>query len=70
MTDHLPPARENIAEVLGADPEAAAHHSHSGKIDPLTVAKVIRDLTRAHPLGMLALAFIAGAAYETGKRRR
>jgi hypothetical protein len=38
---------------------------------PVSLTVVIRDLTRAYPLAMLGLAFVAGAAYAgRGPKRR
>jgi hypothetical protein len=70
MSDEAPSPEgsQTIAQELGADPAAAAS-PHGGAIEPLSVASVVRDLTRQHPFAMLAMAFLAGAAY-VGRRRR
>jgi hypothetical protein len=71
MSDQTPSPEgsQTIAQELGADPAAAARPPHWGGIEPLTAARVLRDLTREHPFAMLAAAFVAGAAY-VGRRRR
>jgi hypothetical protein len=70
MNEQTPsPARHTIAQELGADPAAAAR-TPTGVVQPLSIATVIRHITRRHPLAMLCLAFVAGAAYAGGRRKR
>ena len=59
----------NIAQELGADTRSGKA-SPSGRLRPLTMPEVVRDLTLAHPFAMLGLAFIAGAAYAGRHRWR
>jgi hypothetical protein len=67
MNEQTPsPETHTIAQELGADPAAA--QAPPDAIHPLSIATVIRDLTRQHPFAMLGLAFVAGAAY-VGRRR-
>lgn len=69
MNEQAPSAEAHtIAQELGADPAAA--HTTPDAIQPLSIAAVLRDLTRQHPLTMLGVAFLAGAAYVGRRRRR
>jgi hypothetical protein len=63
------PAGQTIAQELGADPAPAVHRP-TGEVQPLSLGTVIRHLTQQHPFAMLGLAFIAGAAYAGGRRKR
>ena len=71
MSDQAPSAggSQTIAETLGADPAAAARSPLGGMTEPLDVGRIVRDLTRRHPIAMLAVAFVAGVAY-VGRRGR
>lgn len=70
MNEQMPsPEAHTIAQELGADP-AAATRAAPDAIRPVSLGVVIRDVTRQHPLAMLGLAFVAGAAYASGRRRR
>lgn len=66
-----PEAPANIAQQLGADPAAAAARAPvTGRVYPLSLSKIVSDLTRSHPFAMLGFAFILGAACVGGRRRR
>ncbi len=51
----------DVSRHLGEAIEAAKR--------PKTYVKLVEDLTRASPLTMLAIAFIAGAMFASGARR-
>jgi hypothetical protein len=58
----------NVAQELGADPSMGGQPA-TGRLHQLTLADAVRDLTKTYPLAMLGLAFLAGAAYVSGRRR-
>ena len=69
MNEQTPsPEARTIAQELGADPATA--HTMPDAIQPVSIAAVLRDVTRRHPRAMLGLAFVAGAAYVGRRRRR
>jgi hypothetical protein len=69
MNEQTPsPEAHNIAQELGADPAVA--HAMPDAIQPVSIAAALRDVTRRHPLAMLGVAFLAGAAYVGRRRRR
>jgi hypothetical protein len=69
--DPSPKEPVNVAQQLGADTGASGTaRAVSDRLHPLTVAGLIRELTQAHPLAMLSLAFLAGAACFGGRQRR
>jgi hypothetical protein len=69
MNEQTPsPEAHTIAQELGADPAAA--RTMPDAIQPVSLAAVLRDVTRQHPLAMLGVAFLAGVAYVGRRHRR
>jgi hypothetical protein len=71
MSDETRSSPASIAQELGADPDVSVvPQLPRDAVQPLTFSGVLRDLTRAYPLAMLGIAFLAGVAYVGGRRRR
>jgi hypothetical protein len=70
MTIEEPPSptAQTIAQELGADPADHGRAASTGNALP-TIEKLLSDLTRAHPLAMLGAAFLAGAVFNSLRRR-